>query len=184
MSSYIGTFLLPIRVTGTWNYQWGAKNFYATDYGYVHGVAWMGVLDAFGNERFVVTGTNTFASVHDDTFGYIYAYDAMCRMGYNEADAPYKVQVAYDAGLPTGTASYPTMLLALTMAAQISLNEMVFPFSNESSGDVGVTEFRSLNYAEKRKGVKSTAFGHSAKASKIASLVDSFVKKARRAVMV
>jgi len=69
------------------------------------------------------------------------------------------------------------------MAAQISLNEIGFPSMNEGVGDVGIEEFYHLQYKETRKKWKNTAFGASTKASKIANLVDSTIRKARRALV-
>jgi hypothetical protein len=75
------------------------------------------------------------------------------------------------------------MLSALTMSAGIELAEMTgFPTANEGVGDVGIVEYETLDYREKRKLWKNTTFGASAKSAKIANLVDGAVRKARRAL--
>jgi hypothetical protein len=74
-------------------------------------------------------------------------------------------------------------LLALTMAAQINLNEFAVVSANEGVGNVGIEEFSSLEYREKRKPWKNTSFGASAKSARVAQLVDSTIRKARRAVV-
>lgn len=180
-TSHIGTFLLPTIVTGVYDYQYG-DTYVATDYGYVHKIMWARVLNAFGQELFVITGTQTYAAIREDTYGYLWVRDALVRYGC-PINQPYQFQFVYEAGLPTGTANQPGPLLGLTIAAQISLSEMNFPFSNEGAGDVGITEFSSLGYSEKRKLWKNTAFGSSPRAAKAAQLFDSTIKKARRAVM-
>jgi hypothetical protein len=90
--------------------------------------------------------------------------------------------VVYEAGLPTGVASQPAVLLALTMAATISLNEMIFPSANESTGDIGIKEFTSMGYSgysEKRVDMQRNTFGSSAKAVKIGQLLSSTIRRAR-----
>lgn len=177
-TSYIGTFLLPTIVTGTFPYQ---GNYIATDYGYVHRILSVTSISKTGNEC-GLRSDNTCAFIWDDTFGYL---DVLCSLSSSNCGGalfPYQLQIAYEAGLPTGTANAPSILLGLTMAAQLFLNEMKYPSANETAGDVGVESFSNQGYSEKRKPFKRTAFGQSAKSSYIAHLFDSSVRKARRAL--
>lgn len=179
MSSYIGTLLLPTAITGTWGY---APRI-VTDYGYVSQVGLVNFIGRNGTSTVTLSQDTGCVFVWEDTFGYL---DVGCLFGSCNCSGvgiPTQVQVAYTAGLPTGVATQPAMLLALTMAAQISLNEMIFPSMNETTGDVGVQSFSSLDYSEKRVLMKRTAFGSSAKAAKIAQLVDSTIRKARPALV-
>lgn len=187
MTSYIDTFLLPTKVTETKDYHYG-NQFLVTDYGYVSELLWVKVLDHNNVVLKQFSGTWSWAAIHEDTFGYLYVQDCLCYCGWNEygydyLNQPYKFEVYYEAGLPTGTANQPAMLLALVEAAQLILNEMETIPANESTGDVGITEFTSLEYSEKRKMWKNTVFGSSPKSSWIAKLVDGTIKKARRSVM-
>lgn len=178
MTNYLGTFLLPTIVTGTWGY---APRI-VTDYGYVNQVYSVNILSKNNLQTCALESDSACAYVWEDTFGYL---DVSCLINYCNCAGlvvPYQVQVAYQAGLPTGVANQPAMLLALTMAAQINLNEMIFPSQNEGVGDVGITQFSSLDYSEKRVAMRRTAFGTSAKAEKIANLADSVVRKARPAL--
>ncbi len=80
------------------------------------------------------------------------------------------------------------MLAAMTMATQINLN-LLYPGivgMNEGVGDVGIQEFESFGYHERRTAhsLVKTAFGGSAQASKIASMIKSCVKLARRSLKV
>lgn len=174
-SNYIGSLLLPTVVTGTWGY---APRI-VTDYGYVHQIYAVNVLSKNSTSTCTLQSDSGCAFVWEDTYGYL---DVSCLVNsYSCAGVflPYQLQLAYQAGLPTGTANQPAVLLGLTMAAQISLNEMIFPSQNESTGDIGVSEFSSLDYREKRVAMRRTAFGTSAKAEKIAQLIDGAVRKAR-----
>jgi hypothetical protein len=177
-SNYIGTLLLPTVVTGTWGY----AGRIVTDYGYVHQIYSVNFLTINSLATSVLTSNTGYAWTNESTFGYV---DVVGLLGYCGCftGIPYQVQLAYQAGLPTGVASQPSVLLALTMAAQISLNEMIFPSQNESTGDIGVKSYSSLDYREERVKMRRTVFGTSAKAEKIANLLDGAVKKARPALL-
>lgn len=178
MVSYIGTLLLPEDLTGSAPYNVN-MHYFVTDYGYVHRLYGARILDPFGNVKWDISGTSNYMMISDDTYGYLYVKDLHVR----EQCDPYTIEFVYNAGLPSGVASQPGMLLALSMAAQISLNEFGFPSMNEGVGDVGIEEFSHLQYREKRKGWKNTAFGASAKSAKVAQLVDSTIRKARRSLI-
>lgn len=181
MSSYIDTLLIPTIVTGTYNYKHGC-DFLNTDYGYVSDILWVKILDPHGTTLGMLTGTySNYAAIHEDTYGYIYVNQCLSLCAQH--NQPYQFQIAYETGLPTGTASQPAMLMALSAAAQITLNEMLVVPANETTGDAGVESYRSLNYSETRKKWKNTAFGSSVQAAKVAQFVDSTLKKARRTVM-
>ena len=178
-TNYIGTFLLPTIVTGTWGYTPRV----VTDYGYVQQVFSVNLLSKNNLTTCVLQSDSGCVFIWEDTYGYL---DVSCIINSCNCSGllyPYQVQVAYQAGLPTGVATQPAMLLALTMAAQISLNEMSFPSLNESTGDIGVKSFASLDYREERVKMRRTVFGTSAKAEKIANLIDGVVKKARPALL-
>ena len=79
--------------------------------------------------------------------------------------SPYKVQVVYHAGLPSGVAWSPVVLSVLSTAAQLELNEIV-GYGNESSGDVGVQEWQNQEYREKRVKMVRSSFGTSPRANR------------------
>ena len=174
-TSYLGTFLLPTIVTGTFGY---APRI-VTDYGYVSQILGVNILSKDNWTNCTLRSDNGCVFVWQDTYGYL---DVSCLVSYCNCAGlviPYQVQVVYQAGLPTGVANQPAVLLALTMAAQISLNEMSFPSANETTGDVGVQEFSSMGYSEKRVALKANSFGNSAKANKVGQLLGSVIKRAR-----
>ena len=174
-TNHLHTFLLPTIVTGTFGY---APRI-VTDYGYVHQVYSVNILSKNNLTTCALRSDSGCVFIWEDTFGYL---DVSCILNYCNCSIPslpYQIQVAYQAGLPTGVATQPASLLALTMAAQISLNEMVFPSLNEGTGDVGIEEFASMDYREKRVRLGRNAFGSSAKAQKIAQLLSSTIPVAR-----
>lgn len=192
LSTYLGTLLLPTVITGTYDFFNNPKGFIPTDYGYVSKLLWLRVLDTQEKELYVLSGTNSFGAIHEDTFGYIYVENVgkICGWGYSSYNGvypgttqPFKFQFAYEAGLPTGVGNQPSALILLTAAAQLVLNELEPVPANETTGDAGVEEFISLGYREYRKKWKNTAFGSSAKAVWIAHMADSTFHKARRSVM-
>lgn len=176
---YLNTFLLPTTITGTWGYSPRV----VTDYGYVHSIKSVSILSKESYTDCILQTDSGCVFVWEDTFGYL---DVGCLYSVckcNDYIVPYQVQVAYQAGLPTGVANQPAMLLALTMAAQINLNEMIFPSQNEGTGDIGIEQFSSLDYSEKRRPMRRTVFGTSAKAEKIAQLISSTVRVARPSLL-
>jgi len=177
-TTYLNTFLLTTIVTGTFGY---APRI-VTDYGYVNRVLGVNILSRDNWTNCTLQSKNGCVFIWEDTFGYL---DVGCVVNYcgcGGSPAPSQIQVVYEAGLPTGVASQPAVLLALTMAATISLNEMIFPSANESTGDIGVKEYTSMGYSgysEKRVDMQQNAFGSSAKAIKIGQLISSTIKRAR-----
>lgn len=184
MSNHLGTFLLPIIVTGSFDYHPG-RSFISTDYGLVHRLLSVEVTDKDSAVLYTVSGsTYRYAFIHEDGYGYIKVVDFFGQCGGCGSLGPQKFRIAYEAGLPTGSANHPSILLGLVMAAQINLNEMIYPSANEGVGDVGINSFHSLDYSETRKPLKNTVFGNSAKANKIAQLVDqSGIHKYRKALV-
>lgn len=167
VSSDLNTFLLPTIVTGTFVYPFAGE--LLLDYAYVNEIYQTKFLDFDSNELLSVDGVdNSYVALRDPKYGLmdISYYISCC--GY-----PYKIQVAYNTGFPSGTSYHSNILLALTTYAQIVLNEII-GFGNETAGDTGVTEFRSQQYYEYRKFLLRTTFGTSAKAQFIHKLLGKY----------
>jgi hypothetical protein len=181
-TNHIGTLLLPTLMTRT--FYWSGDGWISTDYGYVHRIVSVSLIYADVNCQ--ITEEVGCGRIMNNTFGYISIECVLshCSCGV-PSSYPYQVQVTYEAGLPVGAALQGDFLAGLVIAAQINLNEMVFPSSNESAGDVGVTSFSSLDYSETRKAssMKRTAFGSSARANKAAQLIENAVHVARKAIV-
>jgi hypothetical protein len=152
----INTLLLPTVVTGTHLYSRSLD--FMLDYGYVNSIIETKFIDKTEYTYFTVTGIdNVYVGLKDDLRGEVeltsWAYDPML----------YKIQIVYNAGLPSGTSFSPDVLLGLTTYADIILNE-ILGYGNEAPGDVGVQSFRNINYYETRVGLIRTVFGTSARA--------------------
>lgn len=199
VTNYIGTFLLPTIVTGTYPYM--GKNRIPTDYGYVSQLLNVNVK----SKGFLSTDCNLVDNeacgyIYQDTFGYIDFKQValICGLaiygtfGGNAVvvpNVPYQIDITYQAGLPTGTANQPPILEALTILAQIDLNDKDPGNSgiNEGAGDVAVQEFWSLSDYREKRGEHSlirTALGESAKAMRAKRLIDMTIRKARRALLI
>lgn len=188
-TNYIGTFLLPTTVTGTYVSVPTTTQRIATDYGYVEQILRVVVKSARVDPNgCVLDNTDGCAFIYSDTFGYLDVHQINGICGCGSYKVPYQYEIAYVAGLPTGTANHPSVLAALSIAASITLNEL-YPGvvgMNETVGDAGVQEFESFGYRERRTAhaLRRTAFGGSAAANKAASLIDSAIKKARKSLRV
>ena len=181
MSKYIGTFLLPTIVTGTYSYN--HDHFVVTEYGYVHQILSAKVLSMQGSTTCELAEESGCAYIFNDTFGYLNYSCVQSVCGCSQYQFPYQFQIAYQAGLPTGTANQPGILHALTIVAELTLNEIAYPRANETAGDRGIEEFSTLDYREKRKKLKRTALGQSARANYAAEMVDITVRRAVPAIM-
>ena len=180
VTEYIGTFLLPTIITGTFPYN--NNNFIATDYGYVNRVLSASVISLNNLQTCTLQTDTACVFVFNDTFGYLNLSCVNSVCGCNGWLQPYQFQIAYEAGLPTGTANLPGVEHALTIVAELALNEMIYPRANESAGDRGIEQWSAQDYSERRKSLKRTALGQSARANYASELLDISVKRAKRAI--
>lgn len=189
VSTHVGTLLLPHIVTGTYivPVTFNQKRI-ATDYGYVSRLLQVVVKTQKVNstDGCVLEDNSGCAFIYRDTFGYLDVYKTSSVCGCTSTSDPYLYEITYEAGLPTGTANLPSVLAALTLAAQVVLNDL-YPGvvgMNEGVGDVGIQEFESFTYHERRTAhaLRRNSFGGSAMANRIAVLLDSAVRKARRSL--
>lgn len=193
VSAYIGTLLLPHIVTGTYPVMHSSR--VKVDYGYVSEILSVNVLSREKASNCDLTVREGCGYIYEDTFGYIdfKRLTSICSCNwwwlgspypsYNVGYPSYQVQIAYKAGLPTGTANQPGILEALTILAQIDLNEKIpgLVGMNESPGDAPLTRFRSIDYAEGRKISMfiRTNMGQSSKVMRAKQLIDMSITKAR-----
>jgi hypothetical protein len=176
VSDDIGTLLLPTIVTGTAS--WNLINPIITEYGYVNSVHLVRFLDTRENIYFTASGTaNVYVSLRDDTYGLIDIHRIFgnCQCISSSNPYPYQVQYVYQAGLPTGTANAPKILLALTTYSDMVLNQ-IEGYGNEADGLVGVSEFKNQDYSEVRHNLKQTIFGSSARSQFVSGLLTKYRK--------
>ena len=171
MTSHLRTFLHPTTVTGT--FPWPNGQHLALPYGYVISIPSVKVISQQCYCDCDTLSDDGCAFIYDDGYGYIDVRkltgccgDCGCASGM-----PYQVQVAWQSGLSTGTASQPNILFALTIVADITLKEMIDSGANEGVGDIGIQSFSNNRYSEQRVALGRNAFGTSARAQKAANLV-------------
>ena len=99
---------------------------------------------------------------------------AGCGCG-GEMGMPKQVRIVYTAGLPAAAAADPRLLLGLTTAADLALEQIIDPSGAEGGpGDPGVQSFGAQGYSETRTNLKMTAFGSSARANYAARMLSHF----------
>jgi hypothetical protein len=174
MVSHLHTFLQPTNVSGT--YFWNAGNPFEMDYGYVNSISAISVLSTFA-ETYAFSANDLAHNVfiRNSKYGQIDIGFGCCSP-CSSYPYPYKVMVYYNAGLPASISTSPDLLWALTMAAQLVLNEMSVDgfLSNETPGGVGVQEFSNELYSEKRVVLGNSIFGSSVVAQQIVRIVSQY----------
>jgi len=174
MTEEIHAFLLPTTVTGT--YFWKGGNPVYLDYGWLLNVYSVSIESVDGlNSCQTTSVTGCYAIRGDGQYGAIdISYLLNCSGCGSWVYPPYNIKVAFQSGLSTGTSTQPAVLTALTIAAQINLNEMDVSLSNETTGDAALEFVINQKYHEKRLRGVQTAFGNSALANRAAKLVRKY----------
>jgi hypothetical protein len=197
VSRYLGTLLLPQVVTGT--YAYAHKDRLITDYGYVSRLISVGISSKKDSATCDLQAHDGCGFIYDDTYGYIDFkmvagacgfswYSGWPYSNFAFVSTPYQVNVVYEAGLPTGTANLPGVLEALTIMAQIDLNEKEpgLVGVNEGVGDVGIAKFTSIDYTEQRRPSSQymNILGDSPKAMRAVKILNASVRRARRTLII
>ena len=176
MTEYLHSFLLPTTSSETHFFIGNPINLY---YGRVTQISGVTISSVdWANSCTIDTVSGCFGQRNDE-YGYL---DVNRYIGCGGCSGvlglyPYHVDVTYESGLASGTTYQPAMLMALTIAAQINLNEMDVSLSNEGVGDIGIQSFSNQQYSEKRVTLGNTAFGNSAMANRAARLVRKYRTK-------
>lgn len=163
----VGTLLIPTNVTGSYPPENFLRKDFLLDYTYVNQICWVRFHDFEERVYYTVTGTaNVYAGLRNPKYGIldINYFFSNCHCPTRGLYPPYQIEVAYNAGMPTGTSFNPNFLLALTTYSQIILNEII-GWGNEAPGDIGVQNYQNQSYRESRIGLLRTAFGTSAEAN-------------------
>jgi hypothetical protein len=170
MVEHLSSFLIPTIITGSifWKYQ----NVFDAEFGNILNVISVSVesikqLNPLQTQ--IYTGS---ALVRNSAYGYVDVFTPC-----NYYGSIYSATMVYESGLGSGTVTSPTMLSALTLAAQINLNEWDVSLSNEGVADVGIESFSNQSYSEKRKYLGRTVFGNSAMAQRVAMLTRKYRAK-------
>ena len=175
MTSHLSTFLPITTVTGSFPWPMGGHVF-VTPYGHVHSIDDVTVYSQSCLCDCDLISSDGCGFIHDDTYGYILVREVegcLSSCGCHSSP-PYQFRLTFTAGLGSGTCYQADMLLGLTIAAELALNEIVDPGANEGAGDIGVQQFSNQSYTETRVRLKRTAFGTSARANYVANPVNSY----------
>jgi hypothetical protein len=165
-SDDIGTLLTQHIVTGTFIFN--PLRPIILDYGYVDRIIETRFIQKDEVTYLTVQGVNNeYVALLDDERGEVKVFNVT---RWQPPSYPYKVQIVYNCGIPSGTNYRPDVLLGLTTYSDIILNE-IQGYGNEAPGDVGVKDFRSINrYSEARVALIRTSFGTSARAQFISKM--------------
>jgi len=177
----LGSYLLPTTTTGTATLPI-LDQVLVLPYGHVSSVAAVRVVaHQYGQCEDVFTAGVSCAYILDEYAGIISlrGLGSICPCAY-QGPPPYRVELVFTSGLPAGKAvSTPNILHALTIAAQLALEQIIDPAAAEGGpGDPGVQAWRSLGYQEQRTPLRDTAFGSSPRANYAARLLGRY--KVRR----
>lgn len=176
-TEYLNSFLVPTVVTGTYFLKSSVP--IQLDYGNILGINQVMIDSVDGRNGCVIESvTGCYAIRGDGRYGYIdVQYLCNCAGCNGIVAPPYNVRVSYESGLATGTSMQPSMLQALTIVAQINLNEIDVSLSNESTADIAIEGYSDMGYSEKRMKTYNTAFGNSAQANRAARLIRKYRAK-------
>jgi hypothetical protein len=157
--------------TGTYKY----SSHLLLDHAYVDQIIATQYLDSLGDVFYTISGSfNT--SVHlDDPVRGVVRLVPRDYLGCQSSGYLTQVRIVYTAGLTSGTSYEPRILTALTQYAIIQINELV-GYGNEAPGDVGVKSYSNQEYSEDRVALLRTAYGGSAKANFIHTLLSPYRK--------
>ena len=178
LSYELGTPVAPATITGTYYYpQEGSV--VQLDWMYLQNVTSIKFIDTKGTAYSTIEGTDNYKAAirsHERSIVDILQIYGNCQSCAGYA-APYQYEIVYEAGLPTGTYASSKMLMALTTAAEIFVNEFI-GYGNETPGGmVGVKKFSNQDYSEERYGTVDTVFGRSPKAMLINKLISGIKRK-------
>lgn len=169
MTEHLSSFLVPTVVTGS--ILWMHDTLFDAEFGNIQRVLLVNA-EIIQNTNPLTTKIYTGTSlIRNAERGYV---DVILPCDYGSI---YKATMVYESGLGSGTVTSPTMLSALTLAAQIHLNEWDVSLSNEGTADVGIQSFSNQSYSEQRKYLGRTVFGDSPMAQRIARTTKKYRAK-------
>lgn len=166
MTEHLSSFLVPTIITGSVFYKWGTL--FDAEFGHILRVLAVST-EAITNINPTQTSVHSgSAFIRNAEYGYV---DVLLSCSYGNI---HRTTMVYESGLNSGTVTQPDMLSALTLAAQINLNEWNVNLTNEGVADVGIQSFSNQSYSENRKYLGRTVFGSSPMAQRVAMLTKRY----------
>ena len=169
LTEHLSSFLLPTVITGSARQE--HSKIYTLEFGHVQNIYLASITTITNTNPYTTKVYTGSAVISESQYGYINIYAPACYGIFQNAT------VVYESGLATGTYTNPAVLSALSIAAQINLNEMDVSLSNESTSDIGVQQFSNQSYSEMRTKMGKNAFGNSAMSQRAARLVKKYRSK-------
>lgn len=162
VSEYIGAFLLPTTITGTYFYPQYMLTL-PLHHKFVSSINQITLKSPDGLCACELKNYTGCAYVMDEMNAFILIANkdtcSCAPCGCNWC-TPFLVDVVYTSGLPSGVSFQPNVLLALTMLANNSLLEMSDPNALPGGlGSPGVQSWSNLSYSETLTRLYSTYFG-------------------------
>lgn len=182
MTEHLRSFLVPTVITGT--VFWRGGTLFETEFGNIQRVILVRATTVTQIEPLTTQIYTGSVLVRNAEKGFLDITFPMYYRAVNGYGNLYDNQAIYESGFSTGTVTQPDMLAALSMAAQIYLNMWVQDLANESTADIGVQSFSNQGYSESRVKLGRTAFGNSAMAQQIASLVRKYKTKTATSIRI
>jgi len=179
VSEYLGTFLLPTQVTGTYYYpQFMLK--LPLHHKFIQSIDAINIKSPTGKCSCELRDIEGCAYIMDEMNAYLLItekhlnYCAPCGMNGWHWCTPFLVDITYTSGLPSGTSFQPSILMALTLLAGESLMEITDPTALPGGlGNPGIQAWSNLSYSETLAKLYNTVFGSSPVANYIVRLLAS-----------
>lgn len=172
VADYLNTFLKPTAVTGT--FVRSAIHPLQTDFMFVQSVEQV-ILYSVDRSQSCTLTTNSSSCVYlRDARRGILDLDPYGSCGCNLVPNMYQVEVAYTAGIPSGTLYNSPAMVALALIAQDELDEIMG--ISPTPGGIGIIEWENQEYREKLAAMKQTEFGSTPRAQRATRLLSSFVE--------
>lgn len=174
MTEHVGSYLKPTRITGTYPYEFPGERL-RMDHGQILSVD--AVSYKYGGCDCAIVSETGCAFILDPVHGYLILEDTVWSLcGCSTTPKwPINVNITDTSGYSSAMVYQPSMLLALTLAAKVNLEELYDPFSLEGgAGDPGVQEWSDMSHREVRTKLGSTIFGKTPLANKISRLVSGY----------
>lgn len=177
----IRSFLVAETVTGTYNWPaYGSRM--RLEYGWVQSVGSVTVIHEAGCscETVELTGCAFMIDARNGVIdlrscGNLLQWSCATCTCAAAGGGLVQTRVAYTVGLPTGAWFDTRILQALTIAADLALEQVIDPSGAEGGpGDAGVEQFATKGYSERRRPLQRSAFGVSARANYAANLIKDF----------
>jgi hypothetical protein len=178
----LGTFLTETRTTGTYpipvpgrSLQLGRKRVHSIDsVVLMHGCSLDCTIDECDGCAFIINSDAGIIKV-TPKWGSV----PSCTCGCGAAKGyPYLYRIVYTAGCGSGINTHPNFLLALTIVAEIALQQITDPGASQGGpGDPGIQSWSNMRYRQENRWPAMSRLGLSPRAQYATHLLRGFKKR-------